>query len=244
MTQERENFYRHSNLVTDNTKDGFADLLEFYLQQQGVTLKDFISQHQHAIYHFCYNRFACCQCSPNNNPNTKGSKVLYPPQLDLLLDTSAGKLPGHNPNNPSAPHCCCPVNPGVTLEKLDVHLLRFLLVNFTNIIPPGSPERKAVEDLTKIRNQSLAHASKGCMTDGQFNKSVAVIKQSLLVLAQVSGKQTSTLEKFNKVCQQPISWPLFNQLQESLLQEARLLELVERFDTKPKRVCMKKIPMQ
>ena len=233
MTQEQEYFYRHTTLILDNTKETFVDFLDFYLQQQGKTLQQFIEQHQHFIYHLCYNKYPCCQCPPHTRPHTKGSRVIHLPQLDILLDKHGGKLPNHNPGSPSAPHCCSPVNPGLTLEKLDITLLRVLLVNF---VPLGSAERKAVEDLTAIRNESFAHARQACMTDGEFKTSVTRIQQSLLVLANVSGRQTSTLEKFNKVCQQPVSLHFFHQEQARLLQEANLYEKIKEIHTEMKRV--------
>ena len=221
MEQDRENFFRHSTLVVDTTKEAFCDLLAYKLKQKEQTLKQFIEENQHDIYHSCYNRSPCCQCPPDSQPLC--DKVFRPHQLDLLLDKSGSKLTGHRQGHQSTPHCCCPVNPDITLKMLDITLLRLLLLIFTDI---GSSERDAVEDLNKIRNQSYAHASKGCMPTKEFEKSVSAIQKSLSVLAKVSGNETSTIQKVQEVLRQPISSSLFNQLQTTLLQEAKLCDKI------------------
>jgi hypothetical protein len=66
-------------------KDSLVDVLELHLaNNNSLSFEDFISLHQHDIYHLCFNKKQCCQCTqgyvlPHN-------RVLHPPQLEILLD--------------------------------------------------------------------------------------------------------------------------------------------------------------
>lgn len=123
--KERENFYRGSTLIVDNTKASFVDLLELHLSRSNLSFEDFIIQHQHQIYHLCYNTKKCCQCTPGYIlPN---NRILYYAQLELLFDKYA-KEPGHKLGNRSD-FCCARTKTGITTDLLDITLTRTLLVN-------------------------------------------------------------------------------------------------------------------
>lgn len=124
--KERENFYRGTTLIVDNTKTSFIDLLELHLSRSNISFEDFINQHQHQIYHLCYNTRKCCQCTsgyilPNN-------RILHYPQLEVLYDKYA-KKPSHSLRNRND-FCCAKTKTGITTDLLDITLTRTLLVNF------------------------------------------------------------------------------------------------------------------
>ncbi|XP_071140749.1 uncharacterized protein [Mytilus edulis] len=124
--KERENFYRGSTLIVDNTKTSFVDLLELHLSRNNISFEDFITQHQHQIFHLCFNTKKCCRCFQGFNlPN---NRILYYPQLEILFDKNA-KKPGHNLGNRSD-FCCARTKTGITTDVLDITLTRSLLVNF------------------------------------------------------------------------------------------------------------------
>lgn len=124
--KERENFYRGSTLIVDNTNTSFVDLLELHLSRSNLSFEDFINQHQHQIYHLCYNTRKCCQCTPGYIfPN---NRILHYPQLEVLFDNYA-KKPGHRPRNRSD-FCCAKTKTSITTDLLDITLTRTLLVNF------------------------------------------------------------------------------------------------------------------
>lgn len=219
MTEEQEqqeNFYRHSTVIVDVTKESLQQLIEYYLTNQGITYEDFIRKIQHDLYHLCYNYYPCCSCPTGTPPHSKGSRVIHPPQLALFIDSAGVKLPCHNPTSKSAPNCCCPVKGNITIQELDVTLARVMLINF--LVPPSSVDRKAVDDLVKIRNES-AHAKKGKMSNEEYNQSIEQISKSLLVIAKIYGKETETRQRLYEVCRQPFNTAIYLELQTILLQQ-------------------------
>ncbi|XP_052068292.1 uncharacterized protein LOC127707681 isoform X1 [Mytilus californianus] len=219
MTEEQEqqeNFYRHSTVIVDVTKESLQQLTEFYLTNKGITYEDFIKKYQHELYHLCYNYYPCCNCATGTPPHSRGNRVLHPPQLALFLDSAGAKLPCHNPSSKSAPNCCCPVRGNITLQELDVTLARVILINF--LVPPSSTERKAIDDLVKIRNES-AHAKKGKMANDEFIQSIEQITKSLLIIAKIYGKETETKQRLREVCRQPFNTAIYLELQKILLQQ-------------------------
>jgi hypothetical protein len=128
MTQkERCNFYRFSTRIVDHTKEVFIDLIDLSLVQKHLSFEDFINVNQHEIYHFCYNRGQCCQCTPGYT--SPQNRILYPSQLDILLDKNGATLPCHRTTR-RTDYCCCKAIPGVSTRVLDVTLARFILINF------------------------------------------------------------------------------------------------------------------
>lgn len=128
MTQkERCNFYRFSTRIVDHTKEVFIDLIDLSLVKKHLSFEDFINLNQHEIYHFCYNRGRCCQCTPGYT--LPQNRILHPSQLEILLDKNGATLPCHRANRVKD-YCCCKAIPGVSTLVLDVTLARFILINF------------------------------------------------------------------------------------------------------------------
>ena len=128
MTQkERCNFYRFSTRIVDHTKEVFIDLIDLSLVHKHLSFEDFINVNQHEIYHFCYSTGRCCQCTSGYTSPQK--HILYPSQLDKLLDKNGATLPCHRTTRRVA-YCCCKAIPGVSTRVLDVTLARFILINF------------------------------------------------------------------------------------------------------------------
>jgi hypothetical protein len=125
--KERENFYKNSTLIVDHAKDSLVDVLKLHLTLKNLSFENFINLHQHDIYHLCFNKRRCCQCPqryvlPHN-------RVLYPSQLEILLDKNGVARSCHVPGR-RADFCCCLAKPGVTTNVLDITLARCLLINF------------------------------------------------------------------------------------------------------------------
>ncbi|CAC5370499.1 unnamed protein product [Mytilus coruscus] len=86
--KERENFYRNSTVIVDHGKESLSAVLDNDLSNTNMTFEDFINTHQHDIYHLCYNKFSCCQCHGRRFVPANQSRIIYPDQLDILLDKS------------------------------------------------------------------------------------------------------------------------------------------------------------
>ncbi|CAC5374618.1 OBSCN [Mytilus coruscus] len=214
MTEEQENFYRHCTVIVDVIKCLFLQLIEFYLKlHHFTTFVDFIRKYQHEIYHLRY-MYRCCNCPAIYR---QGSNVLSHQQMALLLDTSGPKLPCHSPNSKSSPHCCCQVKAGITVQLLDISLARTLLVNY--LVPQCAQERKAIDDLVNIRNNSYGHITSGRMSNDEFKQSIETITNSLMILARLCNKETETKQMLSDALRQPLNPAVCTQLQNTLLQQ-------------------------
>lgn len=64
MTQkQRGNFDKITTFIDKHGKNVLVLLLEYDLMKRNLTLTDFIDLNQHAIYHLCFNKNPCCQCT-------------------------------------------------------------------------------------------------------------------------------------------------------------------------------------
>lgn len=199
--KERENFHRKLTLIVDNASETFRDFFDFDLGCQGIRLQDFIDKHQHAIYHFCFNKTPCCAC-PVGPFRGQTNRILHPTQLDIIFDTTGSKLSHHNQRQANK-YCCCPANPKITSTDLDLTLCRFLLVNFTSAAPSGSPQRTAIEELIQMRNDSC-HTTDGAISDNEFQTNKVQIEQALLVLASKCGKTQKVKQRIKDTVLSPL----------------------------------------
>lgn len=218
MSTEKENFYRNSTLIVDDAKEAFIDLLDLHLTNEGISFLEFLEKHHHEIYHLCYNNAPCCICPQHARGPTNGpqSRILHPSQLDLLFDITSTKQPGHNPYSKSK-HCCLPVNGNIKKEDLDFTLTRCLLVNFTNVIPLGSNERQAVEELVKLRNVTYGHASRGLIPHQEYDKIREQIENCLLTLGRKCGKEDKVRQKLKDAKVRTLDETIYHQLHSYLL---------------------------
>ncbi|VDI57813.1 Hypothetical predicted protein [Mytilus galloprovincialis] len=217
----RDNFYRCMTLIVDNGNEAAWDLLDYYLSNQGTTLKDFIENNQHEIYHLCYNYGGCCRCQ-YGTVNKPKSRILYQSQLDILLDTKGSNIPCtvHIRAKPTCSHTVNDhfANPNIVTKQLDLTLCRCLLFNFTNILPQGSVERNAFEDLINMRNK-CCHAAKGEISSKDYQTYKAQIEKCLMALAQVYGKTHDMQLKIKDAEKRPLDESICKQLQQTILQE-------------------------
>ncbi|XP_076117631.1 uncharacterized protein LOC143085265 isoform X2 [Mytilus galloprovincialis] len=214
---ERENFYRHSTLIVDDTNEVFLGLVDLHLTNESLSLIKFIENNQHAIYHLCYNNITCCSCLPQAKKpiGSPHSRILHPSQLDILFDINK-KDPNHKPQN-RAKHCCCPVNTQLQRDDLDLTLARCLLVNFSNVVPDHSQERHSLEKLIKFRNNTYGHAAKGTISNKEYTDNRKEIEASIMILAKRCGKEEEFRQKLKDSKVRPLDETICRQLQTSLL---------------------------
>ncbi|XP_076095860.1 uncharacterized protein LOC143066910 isoform X3 [Mytilus galloprovincialis] len=199
--RKRENFYRICTAIVDHGKEALVMLLQKELKKRNESFEDFIKRNQHEIYHLCHNRVPCCQCSGGTVP--KGTpKVLFVAQLDILLDTTPN-LKCQSCNTPGKFKCCHPAKKGLTESELDVTLLRCLLVNLVpdlkTPIANYCAVRKAVEDLTKHRNQLYAHAKSGEIDDADYKRNMTDIRVALVKIAEFCKNKAIMEGKLNSL---------------------------------------------
>lgn len=160
-SKERENFYRNATIIVDHAKDSLVDILELHLTIKKLSFEDFINLHQHDIYHLCFNKRRCCQCPQGYTfPHIR---VLYPSQLEILLDKYGVALPCHAPGR-RADFCCCLAKQGVTTNVLDITLARCLLINFCDDVFWYSCltlRSNTLEDFLNQNQHQLYHLANG-----------------------------------------------------------------------------------
>ncbi|VDI19804.1 Hypothetical predicted protein, partial [Mytilus galloprovincialis] len=214
----RDNFYRCMTLIVDNGNEAAWELLDYYLSKQGTTLKDFIENNQHEIYHLCYNNSRCCRC---HHATVNKGRILFQTQLGVLLDTKGSNFPCflHKHGKPTCSHTLNDnyANPNIATNQLDLTLCRCLLFNFTNILPHGSVERTAFGDLIEMRNM-CCHAAKGEISSKDYKAYKAQIEKCLLDLAQVYGKTYDMQLKFKDAEKRPFDESICKELQHTILQ--------------------------
>ncbi|CAG2207449.1 unnamed protein product [Mytilus edulis] len=212
--KERENFYRVSTIIVDHGKESLALLLDNELNSNNQTLEDFINLNQHEIYHLCFNRYACCQCLNGKLPLT--NRVLYPDQLNILLDKTGQQLPCHTIRS-TLQFCCCPAKATLTTKHLDLTLLRCLLINFASICSPNSNIRLAVVDLIGYRNKLFGHAQEARYSDTDYTLYINQIEAVILTIAKSCNKESEMKQKLKDAEVRPLDETICQQYQNCLL---------------------------
>lgn len=126
-TAEENNLLKIYLMLVDNSSDVLANFFQKYLTDNNLSMEDFIDNHQHNIYHMCYNK-RCCKpgCT---FPIRHHRNVLKPAQLGVLLDKNIQQS-YHNVTTRADEYCCCLSKRGIQPRDLDVTLLNFLLINY------------------------------------------------------------------------------------------------------------------
>lgn len=218
--RKKENFYRICTAIVDHGKDALVMLFEKDLKKRNESFEDFINRHQHEIHHLCYNRGPCCQCTGRAVPTgTPVSRVLYPVQLDIILDTKR-KCNCQKVRNVT---CCKPAKQGLTVKESDLTLLRCLLVNCVPdyLTQSYCTARKAVDALLFYRNTLYGHAESGEIDNATYNKNITDISNALLTIATFCGKKASMEEKLNGLKTLPYSEDQERKYQTMLIEEFR-----------------------
>lgn len=220
MTQkQRENFYRTSTVIVEHGKEVLVLLLEDDLSKRNLTLIDFININQHAIYHLCYNKYPCCQCTGGAPPgNAPSQRILYPSQLDILFDKTVPKTTGHNLNSRSQ-FCCSSAKLSLTTTCMDLTLLRCLLINF---VPSCTGAvRQDVEDLIKHRNNLHGHSQEGKISDVDYSRYKTQIESVILSIAKKCNKEIIIRQKLKDAAVRAMDDSICTQYQNTLLDEIR-----------------------
>ena len=215
-SKERENFYKNSTLIVDHVKDSLVDVLELHLTLKNLSFEDFINLHQHDIYHLCFNKRRCCQCPQGYVlPN---SRVLHPPQLEILLDKYGVARSCHVPGR-RADFCCCLAKQSVTTNVLDITLARCLLINFCDdVFRRNCSLRKNIEMLHQMRNKLYGHAKEGRITEVNYRIDKNEIESAILEIAKVCGNETEKKQIFMDLEKRSIDETLCIQYQNTLLE--------------------------
>lgn len=220
MTQKhRENFYRTSTVLVEHGKEVLVLLLEEDLSTRNLALIDFVNLNQHTIYHLCYNKHPCCQCTRGTLPrNTPTKRVLYPSQLDILFDKVGPTMTGHDLNSRSQ-FCCSTAKQSLTSACMDLTLLRCLLINF---VPSCTGAvRQDVEDLIKHRNNLHGHSQEGKISAADYSVYKTQIESVILSIAKQCNKEQIIRQRLNDATVRPLDDTICTQYQITLLDEIR-----------------------
>ncbi|XP_071146621.1 uncharacterized protein [Mytilus edulis] len=222
MTQkERENFYRIATVIVDHGTESLSAVLDNDLSTTSITFEDFINIHHHELYHLCYNRIPCCQCTGGRLVQANPNRIMYPRQLDVLLDKSGLTMLGHNPNLSTTPqHCCRPAKKYLAIANLDITLLRCLLVNFANNCQTNSTLKQDVEDLVKYRNTLYGHAQEAKCSDSEYAKYKTDVEGVILRIARFCNIENGMRQKLNDASQRPLDGTILKKYQITLLEQS------------------------
>lgn len=217
--KELERYYRHSTLILVHGKEALSAVLENDLANRNLTFEDFINRYQHAIYHLCYNKSPCCQCITRRF--LPKIRILYPGQLDLLLDTSGSTLYGHNPNtSQTSQYCCRPAKQSLSTSNLDTTLLRCLLMNFALNCQTNSVLMQDIDDLFEYRNILFCHVKDARLTDSYYAKHETDAEGIILRIARFCNIENEMRQKLNDASQRPLDESFFMQYQNILIEQS------------------------
>ncbi|XP_052076432.1 uncharacterized protein LOC127714418 isoform X2 [Mytilus californianus] len=123
----RKNFYRIATLIIDHGAESMRCLLDQFIQTKyRISFRDYVSNHQHEIYHH-FNNGICCLCSKNYHPPQKA--VISAWQMEKLFDKNSPKLSCHKSSS-KCDYCCSTVKSTLQIQDIDITLLRFFLVTY------------------------------------------------------------------------------------------------------------------
>ncbi|XP_071126570.1 uncharacterized protein [Mytilus edulis] len=123
----RKNFYRIASLIIDHGAESMRCLLDQFIRTKyGMSFRDFVSNHQHEIYHL-FNNGICCLCSKSYRRPFK--TIISAWQMDKLFDIKNPKLSGHKDSS-KCEYCCSIVKSTLQIQDIDITLLRFVLVTY------------------------------------------------------------------------------------------------------------------
>ncbi|VDI29793.1 Hypothetical predicted protein [Mytilus galloprovincialis] len=123
----RKNFYRIASLIIDHGAESMRCLLDQFIQTKyRMSFRDFVSNHQHEIYHH-FNNGICCLCSKSHRRPFK--TIISAWQMEKLFDIKNPKLSGHKYSS-KCEYCCSIVKSTLQIQDIDITLLRFILVTY------------------------------------------------------------------------------------------------------------------
>lgn len=127
LSKLRKNFYRIASLIIDHGAESMRCLLHHFIQKKfKMSFRDFVSNHQHEMYHH-YNNGICCLCSKTYRRPHK--TVVSAWQMEKLFDKKSPKISNHKYTS-KCEYCCSTVKSTLILQDIDITLLRFFLVTY------------------------------------------------------------------------------------------------------------------
>ena len=238
---ENFSFFKFSALII--TPGGFAvrQKLKKKIQDQSLSLPDFLNQRKHQIYHL-YKRDPCCLCQPQAKSRHHGRGLLSK-DWNLLFEKRNMKCKLRNTT------CCCNY---VAIfyrgeEDLDITLVVFLLINLFSL---SDEEKKNLEDLREHRN-FYAHALKTQIEDMEYVQRFSEATSLIKAIAQSCGdpqihkrvcreiRDIMDSYVYNACHKEIVSWNRDNQMTCERLEEA--MTVIENILKQEKEVIIKAI---
>ncbi|VDI25215.1 Hypothetical predicted protein [Mytilus galloprovincialis] len=104
-------------------------LIEHHLTNLGLSFTQLLDKYGHELYHLCYIKYKCCQCSPIAIlPN---QQLLPPRDYDLLFEKDSSSRLDRHLSIPSR-KCCNFAKSNISLNDLDFSLLTKILLHCCN----------------------------------------------------------------------------------------------------------------
>lgn len=209
VQKERENFYRHSTVVLDLSKNALAMLLKNELSKQGVKFSELLASNQHDIYHCVYTN--CCRCQ-NYIPKTFKEFSLSMDHLEIIFNKKGIKLAEHRHGNfPSL--CCNTVNYDLTIDELDYVLLKFFLACFEL---PFYVEQ-AIATIETCRNESFYKADVARLEYVKYLEFKTEIQNAILTVCRYCNTELEMMEKLKDVMLKPLDMTFLYRCQKKIL---------------------------
>lgn len=201
-TPSDKEFWNYMKLLTFTLGIGMEVLHHYFEQKILNTMKFFvfIDQYKHNLYHECYPRVPCCQCTKNGLCSFSKKGCLDKRQFLSLFDIASPTEHDHyqlGHNNEITKECLCRIDAKRSndVDCMDISLMYAILKSCflnNNMSIHGQP--KYFETIKETRN-FLAHTANQRISESEFNKRLTKTEQAILGIAGTVG---TYFEKVNK----------------------------------------------
>ncbi|XP_071177352.1 uncharacterized protein [Mytilus edulis] len=183
------------------------------LQFQNQDLNVFLNKNKHDLYHLWQPNSKCCQCPAGKRSSTSQADIVQA-EWNQMFAIPIIPCPLHRKRGVvgcSNDICAVSAASGLTVNQLTPSLQKVILQHCCHL-------RKTVEKLVEIRNQDYGHATKGKMSNSEYDKCQAELKSGILEIAKVCDNEEDFKQKLQSVQKRSLDETLCRQYQNALLE--------------------------
>ncbi|CAC5421620.1 unnamed protein product [Mytilus coruscus] len=158
------------------------------LAKEGKSLKDFLNEHKHDLYHLWQLRTTCCKCNQYYKPPSDFC-VLKKMQFEILFSDKV--VPSCKPGT-SCILCSCSVSPTLAERYIEDQIAIVVQDYFC-------PLKKIVNKLVDCRNNCYAHVNEAKFTDGMYNDIWTNVTTAIEQLSIYTNSKDALEQKITEV---------------------------------------------
>ncbi|XP_052068994.1 uncharacterized protein LOC127708185 [Mytilus californianus] len=201
-TPSDKEFWNYMKLLTFTLGIGMEVLHHYFEQKILNTMKFFvfIDRYKHNLFHECYPRVPCCQCSENSLGLSSKKGCLDKLQFQSLFNIACPTEHDHyqlGHNNEITKECLCRIDAKRSndVDCMDITLMYAILKSCfinNNMSIHGHP--KYFETIKETRN-FLAHTANQRISESEFNSRLTETEQAILGIASTVGTYFAKVNK-------------------------------------------------